>query len=525
MKREFNVTGVCVPHMHYMADTIPQMNEIFENLIERGKYFSITGGRQFGKTTTISLISEIIEAKDDYLLIETSFEGIGDTIYKNEKTFSEGFLRNLSRVTQLDSKALSMEFEKAADTMINYETLSNFITNFVKQKQKKIVLIIDEVDKSSNNQLFLSFIGLLRDKYLKKNRGKDFTFHSVILAGVHDIKTIKLKIREGEEEKLNSPWNIAAKFDIDLSFRPPQIVTLLNDYLSEHKNIKIPKEEVAEKIYYYTSGYPFLVSKMCKIIAEEIITKREDKNWTLKDVETAFEKLVSGGYTTTLFDSIAKNLQNNKKLYDFIYEIVINNKNKAFIINDKIVYLAKTYSIIKEKNKKCKIHNLIFEQRIYDLMLSIMTNAEQFAYAPEHNKYFIGNDIDLEYILLRFQKFFKEHYSQKDNKFLEKEGRLIFLSYLQPIINGKGYTFKEPVVGDERRMDIAIAHNEKRYVVELKIWHGEKHHKEGLEQLSDYLDTYSLKKGYLLIFNFNKKKQFKKENIKFKDKKIFAVWT
>lgn len=54
--------------------------------------------------------------------------------------------------------------------------------------------MIDEVDKSSDNQIFLSFLGLLREKYLKCQQGKDVTFHSVILAGVYDIKTLKLKL-------------------------------------------------------------------------------------------------------------------------------------------------------------------------------------------------------------------------------------------------------------------------------------------------------------------------------------------
>jgi hypothetical protein len=77
--------------------------------------------------------------------------------------------------------------------------------------------MIDEVDKSSNNQLFLSFLGMLRDKFLLRNMGKDKTFHSVTLAGVHDVKS--LKIRPDEEQKYNSPWNIAADFDIDMIFQ------------------------------------------------------------------------------------------------------------------------------------------------------------------------------------------------------------------------------------------------------------------------------------------------------------------
>ncbi len=49
---------------------------------------------------------------------------------------------------------------------------------------------------------------MLRNKYLLRNAEKDDTFSSVILAGVHDIKTLKLKLRPDKEQKYNSPWNI-----------------------------------------------------------------------------------------------------------------------------------------------------------------------------------------------------------------------------------------------------------------------------------------------------------------------------
>ncbi|WLE97550.1 MAG: hypothetical protein QTN59_01670 [Candidatus Electrothrix communis] len=32
---------------------------------------------------------------------------------------------------------------------------------------------------------------LLRSKYLARNEGEDSTFHSVVLAGVHDVKNIE----------------------------------------------------------------------------------------------------------------------------------------------------------------------------------------------------------------------------------------------------------------------------------------------------------------------------------------------
>ena len=43
------------------------------------------------------------------------------------------------------------------------------------------------------NDLFIHFLAVLRDKYLNRKRIK--TFHSIILAGVHDVKSLKLKIR------------------------------------------------------------------------------------------------------------------------------------------------------------------------------------------------------------------------------------------------------------------------------------------------------------------------------------------
>lgn len=140
------------------------------------------------------------------------------------------------------------------------------------------------------------------------------------------------------------------------------------------------------------------------------------------------------------------------------------------------------------------------------------------------SKFYAADGLDFPQILNSFQKFTRENYSNKDSAFLEREGRLLFLSFLKPIINGKGFDFKEPNVAAERRMDVVVTFGNHRYVVELKRWEGEAYHQNGLQQLSDYLDTYSLKKGFLLIFDFRKNKEFREEHIKFKDKEIYAVW-
>ncbi len=76
--------------------------------------------------------------------------------------------------------------------------------------------MIDEVDQAGNQKLFLTFLGMLRRKYLA--RKSEPTFQSVILAGVCDIKNLKLKIRPEVEHQYNSPWNIASDFMVNMSF-------------------------------------------------------------------------------------------------------------------------------------------------------------------------------------------------------------------------------------------------------------------------------------------------------------------
>jgi len=527
MKRKFNDTGLCVPHRHYMADTSAKIEQITE-LVEAGEYFTINRPRQFGKTTTLQLLSDQLNLREDYLALNLSFEDMDTETYQHQERFVHTFLDMLAiEFESLDLPEPARFVEQQADQITNMPTLSRFITKLVREMpdRKSVVLSIDEVDKSSNNQLFLDFLGMLRKKYLRRDGGREETFHSVILAGVHDIKTLRAKIRPDDRRQYNSPWNIAADFEVDLSFAPREIETMLLDYTRE-KDIRPDIPAIADQLYYYTSGYPYLVSKLCKFIDEEIVPGREDKNWSAADVDAVFRMITDEAYTTTLFDSLTKNLENNRELYELVSRIVIDGVSFPFTITNPLVSLGFMYGIVVPSERgRCRIHNRIFEQRIY---AHIMCELLQTKYLDLNGfsgpEFYTPEGLDVRLILQRFQTFMKEHYSDRDAKFLEREGRLLFLSYLRPIINGIGFDFKEPNVSLERRMDIVITWQKQRYVLELKIWHGPKYHQEGLRQLSDYLDIYSLKEGYLLIYDFNKNKEYKQEQITFEDKQIFAVW-
>ena len=199
------------------------------------------------------------------------------------------------------------------------------ISRLCMEASQPVVLIIDEVDSASNNQVFLDFLAILRSYYLE--RKKKPMFHSVILAGVYDIKNLKLKIRPEAEHKFNSPWNIAARFNIDMDFSAEEIALMLREYERDHTT-GMDILEIAECIYEYTSGYPYLVSALCKFLDEEIPERKEfvEKSdvWTREGVGEAVKMLLKEN--TPLFDSMIKQLDIYKDLQDMLEEILYQGR-------------------------------------------------------------------------------------------------------------------------------------------------------------------------------------------------------
>ncbi|WP_234121974.1 AAA family ATPase [Clostridium hydrogenum] len=372
MNKCFNTTGLCVPRKHYMVNIDNKVKQI-EKLIDEEKYFLINRPRQYGKTTTLNQLKKYLASK--YLVISLSFDGIGDLLFKDEKLFSNKFLNLMVKSIKLSDETASEILLNLYSEINDFEELSNVITKFVSKLEKEVVLIIDEVDKSSNNQLFLSFLGMLRNKYLLREAEEDYTFKSIILAGIHDIKTLKLKIRNDEDTKYNSPWNIAVNFKIDLSFNTSEIETMLMDY-SDCNKLSMNLKELSERIYYFTNGYPFLVSRVCQIIDEDFYTNKK-LPWLVQDIDKAVKSIISE--VNTLFESLIKNLENNAELYELVSRILVQGENIIFNALDPLINLGLTYGFFREENNTVVISNKIFEEIIYNYLLSkIKTKHKDF---------------------------------------------------------------------------------------------------------------------------------------------------
>ncbi|MGL4761927.1 MAG: GxxExxY protein [Sarcina sp.] len=486
-----------------MVDINNKLNNI-EKLIDEEFYFVINRPRQFGKTTTLNELHKRL--KNSYTVIKLDFERMSED-FISSKVFCNSFVDSLSRI-------LGEEL-KNVDTLNNLAYLISDIT-----KDRDIILMIDEVDRISNNQLFVNFLGILRSLYLDREAELCTTFKSVILAGVYDIKNLKLKFSDDTDTRYNSPWNIAVDFDVNMSFNIAEIESMLDEY-SQNNSLTMDTNMLSEEIYKFTSGYPFLVSRVCQIIDEKLVEDKK-RNWEINDINKSVKILLSEN--NTLFDDLIKNIENNKDLKELMFDIIINGEEKSFNIHNKVISIGTMFGYFREENYKVIISNKIFKEVLYNYFSSKIEEKVELAPYNFKSNFVTSTGLDFRKVLLRFQQFFKEQYSHLDQKFIEREGRLLFLAFIKPIINGVGFDFKEVQMSEEKRLDVVITYLKEKYIVELKIWRGKEYHENGLKQLADYLDINGLDKGYLVIYNFNKSKEYKCEDVIANGKEIFVIY-
>lgn len=168
------------------------------------------------------------------------------------------------------------------------------------------------------------------------------------------------------------------------------------------------------------------------------------------------------------------------------------------------------------------VANRLFEMCLLNLfMAKEAIHSEVYAQGGSDRIGFIKNNmLDMDLVLKKFVEYFTEICGQKDEKFIEKNGRKFFLLYLKPIINGTDNYYLEAQTRDERRTDVIVDYRGEQFIIELKIWHGSEYHERDEKRLTDYLDYYHKDKGYMLSFNFNKNKTTGVKEIRIGNKTI-----
>lgn len=530
MRRYFNTEGQCEADIHYMVNLDGRLRQIKEFLVDRGKYFVINRGRQYGKTTTLRALADYL--KEDYTVISLDFQKIGTEEFQDTFVFTRAFARLLmsayavrytedAAVTELIGQ-LGRFARRDADFTLG--ELFAHISRICEVSSKPVVMMIDEVDSASNNQVFVDFLAFLRSYYLdRKNKP---TFWSVILAGVYDVRNLKMKMRPDAEHQYNSPWNIAADFDINMSFAADEIAAMLREYEEDH-HTGMDINEIAARIYEYTSGYPYLVSRICKSLDERVPQIQGFENpgfaWTKEGITEAVKLLLKEN--TSLFDSMVKQLDLYPDLRKMIEDLLYQGKSIPFSLQVKSVNLGCMFGFLKEEKGRVAIANRIFEMVLLNMFIAQEAIDSAMFRCGEYdkNQFTVGGRLNMKLVLLKFSEHFGDIYGDNDEMFVEEYGRRLFLLYLKPIINGVGNYYLEAQTRDAKRTDVIVDYLGEQFVVELKIWHGNEYNQRGEEQLAGYLDYFHLKQGYMISLNFNKRKETGVKEILLGDRRIIEA--
>ncbi len=527
MLKRFNTNGYCDPELHYMVDLTIRLQDI-KKMVDEGKYFTINRARQYGKTTILTALADYLGK--EYEVISLDFQTISYADFASEQSFVAAFSRELLDCMDCDRipDSVRCKLEQYSKGTVREATLSvlfKALLELCRKSDKRVVMIIDEVDTASNNQVFIDFLAQLRAYYLK--RRKTVTFQSVILAGVYDIRNVKIRIRPDEERKRNSPWNIAADFEVEMSFSAKDIEGMLKLYEEDyHTGMDITN--ISNMIYDYTSGYPFLVSRICQLMDEKIAETKDfpdrKTTWTEAGVKEAVRRLISE--KNTLFDSLIGKLNDYPDMKEMIYLLLFQGRIIAYNADDQAVDMLRMFGFIKVEHETIQIANRIFETRLYNYFLTLpeTQNGDMYNLSLQNKNQFIQNgQLDMEKILAKFVEHFDDVYGDRDEKFVEEDGRRYFMLYLKPIINGTGNYYVESRTRNQERTDLIVDYHGTQFIIEMKVWRGNSYNERGEEQLIRYLDHYHLQKGYMLSFNFNKRKETGLKKIKIGEKMLIEA--
>jgi len=486
--REFNITGSIIPEEHYYVDPAPTLKNLME-LVAKRKYFVINRPRQFGKTTTLNFLAQRLQATGEYAPALISFEHFTQRADITEAEFYRKTAKRIAEeLSYIATDALNSEM--AVPAIDDRDDFFDWLRAIC--RSRRLVLLIDEIDAAPET-VVIGFLAGLREMYLQRRRKP--APHAVALAGVHDIKNLKARYRD-ETQTIGSasPFNIAIDYEL-AAFSLKNI----RQYYWQHTEATGQEfeDEVITRVHEVTNGHPWLVSVLAKLLVEKIVPNRKQRI-RLDYAESAIQELLA--LRNPNFESLFKNAR-RPNLFPIVLDL-LEGKHRRYSIQNDDIDLGVKYGIFAAKDRQLTLANPIYAQVLYENFEKDLEEFDVSGLVAANRVQDAKGRLDFRQVLDKFQAFMKAKGTtvSKHRSFHEATGQLLLLSYLDLLVNGKGWTFKEPQSG-EGRIDVVCCYGRQKEVVELKLWYGARRYAAGLAQLAKYLDREGLDHGYLFVFD------------------------
>jgi hypothetical protein len=137
--------------------------------------------------------------------------------------------------------------------------------------------------------------------------------------------------------------------------------------------------EMAHQLRAYTSGYPYLVSRLCQLMDGRVSEKMGSlaAAWTLQGLEEAIKIMLADG-EDTLFGSLMCKLNNSPTLKNQLREVLMQGRVLSWQPFDPEQSLLRMYGFIVNRHNTVAISNRIFEMRLYQSFLGETDKNDEF---------------------------------------------------------------------------------------------------------------------------------------------------
>ncbi len=498
--RTFGTQGPVTPEVNYVVSRDEELADFIDR-VKRGKYIVLFAPRQTGKTTFFRAAIDAL-ITEAYFPIQLNFEAYVDL---TPAAFYGYLLRDVCR-------AIESVFQRRGS--VPPETLEQFLTdveitdhvsmrNFFQQlagflvhpdSEQKVVLIIDEFD-AIPPEAVRGFLHSLRSIYLD-NSGFRCPY-SVGIVGVKNITQLNY-------DRSISPFNIQDEFHLP-NFTPLQVHELLEQYSNEVGQDFAP--EVITSIHKQTAGQPFLVNRCAQIVTEAIGVPKNE-TITMAHFSRAHTQLLEEGNAN--ISHLLTNIRRDRRFESVLMRIASYERGLRFNPDDEIIAELAMYGVIaKSTDGMCEIMNPIYQHRILQAFKPLFNGLENEYFSEENGDDFIDyltvdEVIEMGPLLDNFQAFIARagfRILQVPDTPQEYVGQHLLYAYLDHFVGIIGANMFLEVQTGRGRIDLLIVHNQRKYIVETKIWEGDRYYQAGKKQLATYLKLENAQEGYYVVFD------------------------
>lgn len=496
--RRFGTQGPVHPQRNYVVSRAAELAD-FIRRVKEGRYIVIFAPRQTGKTTLFQRALDIfVDEESAYFPIALNFEVYEDC---TPSVFYSGLYVDIceeienvfARRGEVFSEALTEFLENTE--IADHLSMGRFFRRFSSfLGARRLILIIDEFD-GIPKEAVRGFLHSLRRIYVSNPVSR--CPHSISIVGVKSITQLNY-------DRSISPFNIQDEFNLP-NFTREQVQELFGQYTAEVGQALVP--EVIEAIHKQTAGQPVLVNRFAQILTEELdIPKTETIN--RNHFAQAHAQLLEENNVN--ITHLLTNIRRDRRFERVLMKIVSYDIGIRFTLQNEIIDQLATYGVItKGTDGLCEVLNPIYHYRILQAFKPLVNGLESEYLPADHGTGFPDyltptGEIDMALLLENFSNFIARagfRVLQVPETPQEFIGQHLLLAYLDQFVQSIGGMMYLEVPTGRGRMDLVIFHNTRTYIVETKIWEGNRRYQEGKRQLVTYLQLEGATEGYYVVFD------------------------